>query len=176
MQPLFWMTGFKFSIIFNLFLAATWYNGLIFVTLYVLLKKTVVYWLLLKNFIFTISLQTVIKAKGHENSESETCVKWTPLTSRHQQRSLGSNRLRTLSWLFLVLNRQVDIYLNFPKCNFLCSFVLANVLAIATGLIVSADVLWAVQLILHHRVPKVCFEASQSRKILLRCERLVFFF
>ena len=100
MQPLFWMTGFKFSIIFNLFLAATWYNGLIFVTLYVLLKKTVVYWLLLKNFIFTISLQTVIKAKGHENSESETCVKWTPLTSRHQQRSLGcrSNTGFSVKW------------------------------------------------------------------------------
>ena len=87
-----------------------------------------------------------------------------------------SNRLHTLSWLFLVLNRQVNIYLNFPKCNFLCSFVLANVLAIATGSIVSAGVLWAVQPILHHRVPKVCFEASQSGKILLRCERLVFFF
>ena len=100
MQPLFWMTGFKFSIIFNLFLAATWYNGLIFVTLYVLLKKTVVYWLLLKNFLFTISLQTVIKAKGHENSESETCVKWTPLTSRHQQRSLGclSNTGFSVKW------------------------------------------------------------------------------
>ena len=44
-----------------------------------------------------------------------------------------SNRLRTLSWLFLVLNRWVDIYLNFPKCNFLCSLVLANILAITTG-------------------------------------------
>ena len=66
--------------------------------------------------------------------------------------------------------------LELPKMQLPLFVCACKCLAIATGSIVSADVLWAVQLILHHRVPKVCFEASQSGNILLRCERLVFFF
>ena len=51
------------------------------------------------------------------------------------------NRLRS-GTLFLVLNKRVNVYLNFPKYPFLCSFALANVLTIVTGSIVSVNVLW----------------------------------
>lgn len=78
-----------------------------------------------------------------------------------------SNRLRTL---FSVLNWRVDVYLNFQKWPFLCSFALANVLALATGSIVLANMWQWTSMQLFNRSYFIVFLRYVSRR--LRGEKL----